>query len=81
MKKLFLAGIAVLLLSGCSPTDEQRVRVKQILPENCKIYEVGEYGSIKSLIFVTCDGRNVTTTNGSYQSGKVTRTYTLVSVN
>lgn len=81
MKKLFLAGITVLLLSGCAPTDEQRVRVKQILPENCKLYEAGEYGDIDSLVVVSCEGQDVTTANGFYRTGKTRNMYSAVFIN
>lgn len=63
MKYLILASL--LFLAACDdPTPEEKEKLKNALPEGCEMIDVGEYGSIDSLIIVKCDGRNVVATYG-----------------
>ena len=82
MKKLFALIPVVLVLAACEPTLEQRTKLELVLPDNCKVYEVGAFGEIKSLIIVRCKGIDVTTANGVWtsQSGKTTVTDQFSSV-
>lgn len=82
MKKLFALIPVVLVLAACDPTPEERAKLDSVLPEGCKVYEVGSFGDIKSLVIVKCKGEDVTTANGVWnqQSGKVTVTHQFASV-
>lgn len=82
MKKLFVLIPVVLVLAACEPTPEERAKLNSVLPEGCKVYEVGSFGDIESLIIVKCKGEDVTTANGVWnqQSGKVTVTKQFASV-
>lgn len=68
MNKVLLAVAAIstlVLLAGCSgdPSPEERAYVNAILPEGCKLYEAGSFGSIKRLVFVQCSAATATSTN------------------
>ena len=83
MKKLLLILPVLGFLAACGePTTEERARLDGILPDGCKVYEVGSYGELKDLVFVKCDGREVVSTNGAWtaHSGKTTVTRQFASV-
>ena len=76
MKKIALATVALLILTACQPTDEEKQNLKNALPEGCVAHEVGSYGSIDQLLIIECTGRHVTSTY-SYmhqQHGKTSET-------
>jgi len=69
--------VSVLFLAACyEPTPEQQQKLKQSLPEGCTVIEVGQYGSIDSLIIIECEGRRVTAsyTYMHQQNGKTSET-------
>lgn len=78
-----IATLAV-ALAGCSgePTPEERQKAADILPSDCRVYEVGAYGNIKNLVVVRCDGNPTTSANlaWSQQSGKITTTVQATAV-
>lgn len=72
MKFLLMLPLLV-LLAACEPTEEEKFRLKNALPEGCEVTSVGRYGSIKELIIVTCPNRNVTTTSTMLPGHKTTK--------
>ena len=70
MKKLLL--IAVLALTGCNEEERKRELdgINGQLPEGCAVADVGRYGAIPHVLVVICKGRDTTSTNGSWTSGK-----------
>jgi hypothetical protein len=73
MKKLLL--IAVLVLAGCNEEERKRERdsINGQLPEGCVVADVGSYGNISYVLVVICKGRDTTSTNWSWTSGKTTK--------
>lgn len=70
MKKLLL--IAVLALSGCNEEVHKREldTINHQLPDGCVAADVGSYGNISYVLVVVCKGRDTTSTNTSWMSGK-----------
>jgi len=70
MKKLLL--IAVLALSGCLEEEHRREleTINRQLPDGCVAADVGSYGNINYVLVVVCEGRDTTSTNTSWVSGK-----------
>ena len=70
MKKLLL--IAVLALSGCFEEAHRREleTINRQLPDGCVAADVGSYGNISYVLVVVCKGRDTTSTNTSWMSGK-----------
>jgi hypothetical protein len=84
MIRLFVVTFALLVLVGCGVSPEQRERVKSVLPDGCKILELGEYGQIDAvlseLVVVICNGRQTVSTNTYEKHGKTHRTSVAVSI-
>jgi hypothetical protein len=80
MIRLFVVTFALLVLVGCGVSPEQRERVKSVLPDGCKILELGEYGQIDELVVVICNGRQTVSTNTYEKHGKTHRTSVAVSI-
>lgn len=68
--KIAAIVVASLLLAGCAQTEEEKAVVRTKLPAGCQLMELGEYGSIRNLIIVTCRNRDTTTINSREQHGK-----------
>ena len=70
MKKLLL--IAALALTGCNEEGRKRELdgINGQLPEGCVVADVGRYGMISHVLVVVCKGRDTTSTNGSWMSGR-----------
>ena len=70
MKKLLL--IAVLALSGCLEEEHRREleTINRQLPDGCVAADVGSYGNISYVLVVVCKGRDTTSTNTSWMSGR-----------
>lgn len=73
MKKLLL--IAALALTGCNEEGRKRELdgINSQLPDGCVVADVGSYGSISYVLVVVCKGRDATSTNFSWTSGKTTK--------
>lgn len=64
MKKFLFLLPAVLMLAACGEaSQEQLFNAQQVLPEDCKIYQLGRFGYIDNFVVVTCPGIETTTTN------------------
>ena len=73
----YIAAASLLFLVACDdPTPEQQQKLKQSLPAECELIDIGQYGSIDNLIIINCDGRSVTAsyTYMHQQNGKVAET-------
>lgn len=79
MKFLLMLPLLV-LLAACEPTEEEKFRLKNALPDGCEVISVGEYGSIRELIIVTCPNRNVTTTSIILPNNKTTKQISAVVI-
>ena len=73
MKKLIL--IATLALSGCNEEAHKRQLdiINLQLPDGCVAADVGSYGNISHVLVVVCKGRDTTSTNTSWVSGRTTK--------
>ena len=78
MKKFAILGLALVALASCKPTEEQKQRLNETLPDGCVVHDIGSYGSINRMVIVVCDGRNVTSTatTESRSNGRTTSTFT-----
>ena len=76
MNRALFAICAVLVLTACKPSEEEKGNLKKALPEGCVAHDIGSYGSIDNLLIVECEGRRVTTTYSHMhqQHGKTSET-------
>ncbi len=75
-----LAASALLLLAACTPSPEQVLKVKSVLPSGCVVHDAGSYGSIDQLVVVVCDDRKTVSTNTYERHGKTHRTSAVFAV-
>lgn len=75
MKKIVIATLAALLLAGCDYEAEQRadrVLIEEKLPAGCTFRALGDTRWNGKVNVVICRGRDTTTTNTEWRSGKST---------
>lgn len=72
MKRLLFI---LLLTAACTPQERAKedYRIRQLLPEGCELFDLGEYRQLEQLVVVTCDDRKVTTSSSYNRRGKNSR--------
>lgn len=80
MMRWIIVALAALFLAACEPTAEQVDRVRQALPEGCRLHHLGAYGDIRNLVVVLCDGREATTANQVEKRGKGSAQTTSITI-
>jgi hypothetical protein len=70
MKRIILVALAGIALAACEPTPEQKLKLERSLPPGCAIHDVGEYGPVRHLVIVECQGRRSLTLHHNENRGK-----------
>lgn len=71
---VFTILIVIILMIDSNPTVDQKNHVQSLLPSNCRIIDLGEYGKITELVAVVCQDRNTTSVTQVTPHGKSKRT-------
>lgn len=80
MKQLLFAILAGVALTSCEMPEDPLIQLQKKLPAGCTLTDVGEYGRVRAVLVVLCDGRQVATTNSMVRSGKLWVQNTTVTI-
>lgn len=71
---------AALFLAACDPTQAEIEKVRAAMPPGCTLTDVGDYGGVRHLVIVRCDGRRTSTQSYQQQSGKTSYGVAIVQI-
>jgi len=76
----FIVGLVWVINKFEEPTSTQLNKINSQLPEGCVFKDLGEYGTVDSVVMVDCKHRDTTTTTSYDRHGKTSETNTTVKV-